>query len=451
MPTPPRADIPDRIVQIDELFFSTTDRRGVITGANTVFGALSHYTRAELIGAPHNIVRHPEMPGGAFAIMWDRLLAGHPMVAYVKNLARDGSSYWVFATITPLGDGFLSVRGAPCRQDLWDAAWEIYQEVLPLERNAREAGLSRAGAARVGAEAIVARLAHLGFADYGEFLRYVLPAEVEARAALTLLSTERPDLTGGIGALHGAAHDLGVELSSLLVRLDAYLDLADNLRAASQDAVTTLAGLSAATATASRASSTVAASAPVLARAASAMSVLSEDLRTQIQALARRLDDVHVRVMELRFRIGLAGLHNDMVTSFALEVHAGEAPPEALTYIPQLCRALEEGTENVTASLTDTSAELRDAADQVIDAETRLHEFQHLLATWRLLVTRYQMSSQLGPHVGPIDAQLRAGSDQLTSLRNLARQCLAEAQPYDPARLRTPVARVTRASDDLGR
>ena len=156
MPIPPRADIPDRIVQIDELFFSTTDRHGVITGANTVFGALSHYTRAELIGAPHNIVRHPEMPGGAFAIMWDRLLTGHPMVAYVKNLASDGSSYWVFATITPLGDGFLSVRGAPCRQDLWDAAWGIYQEVLPLERDAREAGLSKAGAARVGAEAIVA-------------------------------------------------------------------------------------------------------------------------------------------------------------------------------------------------------------------------------------------------------------------------------------------------------
>ena len=113
MPIPPRADIPDRIVQIDELFFSTTDRRRVITGANTVFGALSHYTRAELIGAPHNIVRHPEMPGGAFAIMWDRLLTGHPMVAYVKNLASDGSSYWVFATITlPLSPTEMSAKVA---------------------------------------------------------------------------------------------------------------------------------------------------------------------------------------------------------------------------------------------------------------------------------------------------------------------------------------------------
>ncbi|HUX68910.1 MAG TPA: PAS domain-containing protein [Cellulomonadaceae bacterium] len=445
------ADIPDRIVQIDELFFSTTDRRGVITGANTVFGDLSHYTRAELIGAPHNIVRHPEMPGGAFAIMWDRLLSGHPMVAYVKNLAKDGSAYWVFATITPLDDGFLSVRVAPCRQDLWDAAWDVYQEVLPIEQHAREEGLSRAGAARVGAEAIVARLAGLGFADYGEFLRYVLPAEVTARAALTRLSTERPDITGELGTLHGAAHALGVELASLLVRLDGYLELADSLRSASQGAVTTLAGLSAAAGTASRASSTVAASAPVLARTASAMSVLSEDLRTQIQALARRLDDVHVRVMELRFRIGLAALHNDMVTSFALEVHAGEAPPEALSYIPQLCRALEEGTENVTASLTRTNAELRDVADRVIDAEARLHEFQHLLATWRLLVTRYQMSRQLGPHVGPIDDQLRAGSEQLISLRNLARQCLAEALPYDTERLREPVGRVARAGDDLHR
>src|SRR5664279_2239091 len=78
----------------DELFFSTTDRRGVIRAGNSVFVRVSHYSLEELIGSPHSLVRHPDMPAGAYRLMWDRLLAGRPMGAYVKNLAKDGSHYW---------------------------------------------------------------------------------------------------------------------------------------------------------------------------------------------------------------------------------------------------------------------------------------------------------------------------------------------------------------------
>jgi len=78
-------------VGVDQLFFSTTDARGVIRHSNNVFIELSRYRRDELSGAPHNIIRHPEMPGGAFKAMWDTLKAGSPFAAYVRNLAADGS------------------------------------------------------------------------------------------------------------------------------------------------------------------------------------------------------------------------------------------------------------------------------------------------------------------------------------------------------------------------
>src|SRR5450755_433723 len=103
----------ERVIGPDELFFSTTDGRGIIRAGNSVFVRVSRYSLGELTGSPHSLVRHPDMPAGAYRLMWDRLLAGRPMGAYVKNLAKDGSHYWVFATVTPLGDGFLSVRMAP--------------------------------------------------------------------------------------------------------------------------------------------------------------------------------------------------------------------------------------------------------------------------------------------------------------------------------------------------
>ena len=88
-------------VKAEELFFSVTDDRGVITEANKVFVDLSRYELGDLIGAPHNVIRHPNMPGGAFHAMWNALKSGLPFGCYVQNLAQDGSRYDVYATVSP--------------------------------------------------------------------------------------------------------------------------------------------------------------------------------------------------------------------------------------------------------------------------------------------------------------------------------------------------------------
>src|SRR4051812_27090860 len=85
---------------IEELFYSTTDRKGVILHGNDVFVRVSKHARERLVGSPHNIIRHPDMPRAAFRLVWETILSGSPVVAYVKNMAANGDYYWVTALIT---------------------------------------------------------------------------------------------------------------------------------------------------------------------------------------------------------------------------------------------------------------------------------------------------------------------------------------------------------------
>ena len=109
---------------------SYTDLKGQITRANDVFVELSGFTKEELIGQPHNMVRHPDMPPEAFRDMWNTLKKGLPWSGLVKNRRKDGDHYWVRAYASPLADGsgYVSVRVAPSRQDI-TAVESLYAEM----------------------------------------------------------------------------------------------------------------------------------------------------------------------------------------------------------------------------------------------------------------------------------------------------------------------------------
>ncbi len=91
----------ERTFPPDDLIVSKTDRRGVITYANDVFLQVSAYQLDEVLGQPHNLIRHPEMPRALFALLWETLAEGRELFAYINNLASDGGHYWVLAHITP--------------------------------------------------------------------------------------------------------------------------------------------------------------------------------------------------------------------------------------------------------------------------------------------------------------------------------------------------------------
>lgn len=131
----------------DEIIVSKTDLKGRITYANCVFQRIAGYTERELLGQPHSIIRHPDMPRAAFKLLWDMLLDREEVFAYVKNMTKTGDFYWVFAHVTPTFDtagamvGFHSNRRVPSRGAV-DAIASVYAEVLRMEaqhRNGKEA------------------------------------------------------------------------------------------------------------------------------------------------------------------------------------------------------------------------------------------------------------------------------------------------------------------------
>ncbi|HNG82507.1 MAG TPA: PAS domain-containing protein, partial [Burkholderiaceae bacterium] len=112
---------------------SRTDTKGRITWVNQDFIHASGFTERELIGQPHNLVRHPDMPPEAFADLWNTLKAGRPWSGIVKNRRKDGDHYWVVANVTPLEEndqvvGYLSVRTTPTREQV-DACEQAYRNV----------------------------------------------------------------------------------------------------------------------------------------------------------------------------------------------------------------------------------------------------------------------------------------------------------------------------------
>lgn len=120
-----------------KLIVSRTDLAGLITHANPAFVEMSGYTREELIGQPHHILRHPDMPAAAFADLWATVARGEAWHGYVKNLRKDGAHYWVYATVIPnLRDGrivgFTSVRRKPAPSRVLASA-QAYQTMRAQE------------------------------------------------------------------------------------------------------------------------------------------------------------------------------------------------------------------------------------------------------------------------------------------------------------------------------
>ncbi len=132
----------ERTFGADEIIVSKTDAKGRITYANRVFQRVSGYTEAELLGKPHNLIRHPQMPRCVFKYLWDTLGQGREVFAYVVNRAKNGDHYWVFAHVTPSYDlnhrliGYHSSRRVPCASAVAKVK-PIYDQLLAIERRHR--------------------------------------------------------------------------------------------------------------------------------------------------------------------------------------------------------------------------------------------------------------------------------------------------------------------------
>jgi PAS domain S-box-containing protein len=131
----------EKVMRENDFIVSKTDLKGRITYGNRIFIEFSGYTEEELLGSQHNIIRHPDMPRGVFKFLWDTIQGKTECNAYVKNMAKDGSFYWVFANVTPdFGKGgeitgYTSVRRKPNAEAV-KLITGVYKTMLEIEQQA---------------------------------------------------------------------------------------------------------------------------------------------------------------------------------------------------------------------------------------------------------------------------------------------------------------------------
>lgn len=235
----PVASNNEREFLAEELFFSTTDVRGVIEFGNEVFTRIAAYTEEELIGAPHSIIRHPDMPRAVFYLLWDYLLNGKCISAYVKNLAKDGRYYWVYAFVSPVEGGFVSIRLKPTSA-IFPVVRDLYKKLRQIELDAGDRGEARKAGMMSAVEELGVQLNKLGFANYDEFMNTALIEEMKARKKLLVSDDSDTQVVREEVSRHPllmASRRLRLFLNEALVCIEQFLDLDKMLR---QNAATIL-------------------------------------------------------------------------------------------------------------------------------------------------------------------------------------------------------------------
>lgn len=136
-----------------ESLVSTTNLKGHILYCNPAFIRVSGFSREQILGQPHNLIRHPDMPSEAFRDMWSTIKSGQPWLALVKNRRADGRYYWVQANVTPLishgqPTGYMSVRTKPRREDV-EAATRLYAQMREEAKSGQLVHVLKNGRVRV--------------------------------------------------------------------------------------------------------------------------------------------------------------------------------------------------------------------------------------------------------------------------------------------------------------
>ena len=169
-PNPIRPTGIERTFGEDEIIVTKTDLKGHITYANEVFLRIADYSEDEVLGKPHNMIRHPDMPRCVFKLLWDTLKDRREIFAYVVNLAKNGDHYWVFAHVTPTFDtsdkviGYHSNRRLP-KASAVASITPIYRRLLEEEKKFTDKNQGMAAST-----ALLGKMIGERFAEYAEFI-----------------------------------------------------------------------------------------------------------------------------------------------------------------------------------------------------------------------------------------------------------------------------------------
>lgn len=397
----------EREFNFDELFFSITDGKGLIRSGNSVFVRVGGYTLDELIGKPHNIVRHPDMPRAVFRLLWDYISEGKPIAAYVKNRAKDGGYYWVLATVTPMTGGYLSIRLKPS-SPIFGVVREVYKDLVAFERQ-MEASQPRKAVIDASLARLNAKLNELGFPDYDSFMHKALSAEIRGRSALVAANPPKAgEARGAIatGAFAMALRDilqssrgLLAYLDALFANLDVYislnetlakkarfvLEMAEDIRVFALNATLLAARLK---------------NAATLEEVAALMRDRAVSMAEIVGGLGRDVDGVVGVLRDLSFQISVAKMQAEMASAFARDLLGEDASAQEDTRVRydlrDLVGCLDTGLGHVFKSFSHVDGQLRTIGNSVHDLSNDLRALSLLQVTGRVEAARLPEAGDFG-------------------------------------------------------
>jgi aerotaxis receptor len=437
----------ERPFSIEELFVSTTDRKGHIRMTNHVFVRVSGYERDELIGRAHNCIRHPDMPRSVFRTFWELLEAGTPVAAYVKNLAKDGAHYWVMAIAIPVPDGYLSVRLKPT-SPLFDVAQELYADVRGVEQTV-EAGdvRERRASIEAGVQRLAERLAALGHESYESFMRAAFTAEVAARDAALAGRSRAMDLSAaepGLRAVGEASlgtvemlHVLGERLAghgtlseALKQKSGFVVELAESIRLFSLNAILAAARLG---------------DGRALGAVASLLRTRSDAAAPEILTLGTELEQAVTLLSETSFRAAAGKIQTEMMAAFVGELlDASMSTADAAPQLRLLAEAVADASEAVCTSMASVDTVLDRLAGVSQSVERHLSVIRALEVNGRIEAARATDTEQVRVLFEEIGKQVLAAGVELQDF-----SALGEREDRDDGRAardsRTQVVAVRRA------
>lgn len=430
-PTVALQDAP-REFALEEMFFSTTDRKGVITSGNSVFVRVSGYRGDELVGHAHNVIRHPDMPRAAFRLLWRELQAGRAFVALVKNLAKDGRYYWVVAFIVPVADGYLSIRFKPS-SPLLAQVEPLYARMRAIEREHDDRGESGRAGMDAAEQVLLETLRGLGFAGYETFMWALMRAEMKSREALLRGREARTrDITGSsagvarLAAIHAAGECACAQIDRLYSRLDELAAFSDELVKKSTfvtDLTREIRFVALNTALESTRLGEAGNSLAVIARFLGDTSLRTAD---EVTRLTARIRDITAELQAVSFALSGARLQIEMLLIFCRELtqrdtvvaHGGGRTHADM--MAALQRAFAETAEAAMQRLHSLDTHLQELGRETDDLGKTVLMLQVAQVSGLVETSRVQTESSVGAIFGEVRAHVSRTSTELHGLREVA-------------------------------
>lgn len=429
----------ERPFGIGELFFSTTDKAGVIRYGNEVFSRIAGYALPEMVGKPHNLIRHPDMPRAVFRLVWDYLQRGRTVAGYVKNMASDGRYYWVLALIMPCGDGYLSIRLKPS-SSIFTTVQGVYHQLLQVENDALAGGAAPKAAMDAAASKLMTLLGTLGFDSYDEFMWAALTAEMTSRSqhiasgeqdgpaaskALKYPHTEASDSRDRLLALFARSQMLNRQLNDLFSKPGSFSQLRNEIIPKANFIVRIGSDIRIASINAQIEASRLGESAQALAMVAERLGKHAGEGIATVQQLNSRMRKLTAPIAQLIFNSMVSKIQIEMAASFVHEILVSATAADGES---ERSRDLASNLQLLFRTFLDTARQTPEALKQLQGELAGVdHEIDELCRFMRTLHFIYftgkvETARQSDPQ------SFTTIFDQIKSMINESEQVLAQLQ-----------------------